>query len=169
MSEDSTSNSERGTDSESGINENEQNYHGLLEKLSKKWINVQLTHRVSATAANSFWKLAVESFPPLSLARQKDQVKKNVPCLIHQRRKLYKESCPVIHMTFVYLNRSTQAIENVQCKEAPTRKFPKNKYLKLYEEAHIKVYFYISYIIYNDNSYNSVTILCIITASIHGF
>ena len=99
---------------------------------------VQLTHDVSAAAANSFWKIASTSIPELFHAREELQIKKNVPGYIHLRRKLYEES-PTVHMKFVYMNRETKAIEIVQCTKAPVKNFPKSKFVKLYEEAHVKV------------------------------
>lgn len=101
---------------------------------------LQLTHDVSAAGANSFWKLAMTSIPSLINAREKFEIGKHVPGFIHQRRQMYKEYCPDIHMKFVYYNKNTHDIETFEGSTCPRKRFPKIKYIKLYEEAHIKVY-----------------------------
>lgn len=124
---------------DSSIGDVDQNYQEILQALSEKWLLVQLTHNVSAAATNSFWQYVVDFFPALFLAKEKSNVNKNIPGYIHQRRKLYNDICPEIHMKFVYLNRSTGVIETILCNKDPSQKYPKAKYLKLYEEAHINV------------------------------
>lgn len=100
---------------------------------------VQLTHHVSAAAANSFWKLGVHKLHPLLAQKEDSGITKNVPGFIHLRRQLHEDQCPEIHMKFVYMNRETKAIETVHGSKAPIKQFPKSKFIKLYEEAHIKV------------------------------
>lgn len=119
----------------------EGNYNGTLNSLSEKWLQVQLTHRVSATAANSFWTTAMQLIPEVCRTREASNITKNVPCFEHIRRKLYSDNCPTVHMTFVYYNKTTQSIEAVECEKNPGKKYPKSKYILLYEEAHIKVYY----------------------------
>lgn len=116
------------------------NYKAIFENVSKKWLNVQLTHDVSMAAANSFWTQAIRFFPALASARERSGVEKSVPGFIHVRRQLYKEYCPEVHMKFVYLNRNTNAVETYHGSKCPRKQFPRNQYIKLYEEAHVKVY-----------------------------
>ena len=112
-----------------------------MKNLSEDWLHIQLTHDVSASAANSYWKLALASFPALQAAKENSDVRKNTPGFEHLRRKLYSESCPEVTMNFCFLNKNTSEIEKVTCQKSPAKRFPKSKYIKLYEEAHIKVIF----------------------------
>ena len=114
-------------------------YQDTLSQLSESWLMAQLTHNVSAAATNCFWDIALRSFPALSDARERSMRKKNVPGYIHLRRQLYKERCPEVHMRFAYLNKDSGTIEVVDCKNDPGQRFPRSKYTKLFEEAHIKV------------------------------
>ena len=115
-----------------------EDYVTVLKNLSEKWLMVQLTHQVSAAAANSFWDSAVQSIPNLMECKKRSSVKKNVPGFIHLRQKLYND-CPEVHMKFVYLNKSTQEVEVVHASKSPDRRYPKSTHVKLYEEAHVKV------------------------------
>ena len=118
-------------------------YKDALENLAKKWLYVQLTNDVSAAATNSFWKLALSSFPQLLAAKEESNVNKNVPGYIHLRRQLYND-CPPVHMKYAYQNKGTGEIVVVSSVNCPARNFPKTQFIKLYEEAHIKVILNIS-------------------------
>ena len=128
-------------DEEEGDNAEEENedYYDLLATLSKKWLNVQLTHQVSAAATNSFWAIANTFLPVISAAKDKCNVNKNVPGFVHIRRTMKKQMCPEVQMKFVYLNKNTRAIEVVHSKTSPDHKYNQSCYEKLYEEAHISV------------------------------
>ena len=119
--------------------EDSDNYFQVLRSMSKKWMDVQINHDVSECATNSFWQLAFDMIPIILGIKERCNIKKEVPGFIHIRRKLKEEKCPDIHMKFVYLNRSTNSVEEVQCRKAPVKEYPKANYIKLYEEAHIKV------------------------------
>lgn len=114
-------------------------YENLLYSLSKKWLLIQLTHDVSAAAANAFWDVALTFFPGLAAAKKNCGAIKKVPGYIHLRRKLYDDICPPINMTFAFLNKNTRNTEEIESKKDPSRQFPRSQYTKLYEEAHIKV------------------------------
>lgn len=133
------------------VEEGRKQYSNLLQKFSEKWLLVQLTHQVSGAAANSFWKLSMETLPKLLEARSNEEVTKHVPGFIHQRRTLYKERCPDIYMTSTYLNTTTGHIEVVKSTTTPMGKYRNSNYTKLYEEAHIKVINLI-YVIYCKNT-----------------
>ena len=130
-------------DSDPSISSDEEvnNYDELLDSLAKKWLLTQSTHQVSAAAANSFWEVSMNLIPKMLGVREKFNIKKKVPGFIHLRRKLNEDLCPPIHMKFVYLERSTNTIVEVNCSEDPGKRYPKSKYQKLYEEAHFKVNF----------------------------
>ena len=130
--------------SSSSSDNEEENYHGLRDQLAKKWLNIQLTHEVSASATESFWKAAMGLIPPLFEHRRQFEIKKKVPGYKHLRRQLFKDNCPEISMKFAFMKRSDRSIEVVDCNIAPTRS--KSEYIKLYEEAHIKVSNFIYFI-----------------------
>ena len=53
---------------------------------------------------------------------------------------MFKNTCPKVHMKFAFQNRETNDIIIVHSDKTPTNKdYPKSKYKKLYEEAHLKV------------------------------
>lgn len=125
-----------GDDDDDGDYQDE-NYNELLEALVKKWLGVQLTHEVSASATEAFWKTTMDVIPTLIDHRNRFNIQKPVPGYKHLRRQLYKDFCPDISMKYVFMKKSDDSIEVVECTKAPTRS--KSEYIKLYEEAHIKV------------------------------
>ena len=103
--------------------------------MSKKWLFHQLKHHVSATACNSFWELAFK-YVPLVLSNRR----KKVPGFVQQRKKLYDDYCPPVHMEFTYRNKEDDTIIKYEGKTAPLKQFRNvQKYEKLYELGHVKV------------------------------
>ena len=121
------------SDNDDDNDEDRDDYNTALQSFSKKWLSIQLTHKTSASATNTFWKAALESLPKLLELKVEENIRKNVPTFVHQRRKLTGELCPDIHMTYVYRDKRDGSIS--------TATVPKRNefYEKLYEEAHIKV------------------------------
>lgn len=99
-----------------------------------------MTHHVSAAATESFWKVAKEFIPELNKVKENSENNRKIPGFKHIRRQIHADTCPPIEMKFIFLNKTTNAIEEVNCKKSPPRKqFPRENCTKLYEEAHIKV------------------------------
>ena len=119
--------------------EEEEHYFDLLAALSKKWLFVQLTHNVSAAATNSFWEIAMKFIPNLVKAKKDLDIKSKVPGFVHIRRQMYDTICPELDLKYAFLDKNNNSLEVVTCKKAPGKKYPKSKYKKLYEEAHVKV------------------------------
>ena len=95
-----------------------------------------MKHRVSAAAANSFWEAAFK-FIPTVLEEKKE---KKVPQFIQQRRKLYADYCPPVHMEYCYRKKLDSSIIKFHGSSAPLKAYQNNKqYEKLYEMAHVKV------------------------------
>ena len=132
---------EDGNDDEQEVEEEvgELTYGDLLNQLSEKWLLVQLTHDVSATATNSFWDAAMKLLPDLLQQKETTDARKKIPGFIHLRNKQFKEKCPEVHVKHVYLNKGTQEI--VISNNNADQNYPKSHYKKLYEEAHVKVIF----------------------------
>ena len=115
-------------------------YFSALEKLLKKWLCAQMTHRVSQEAANSFWRAGIELIPELMALKMRDSITRKTPMFENQRRKLYKDMCPPINLRFAYKHKETGYIEIVDCTSTPTNSYQRNpQYMLLYEEAYIKV------------------------------
>lgn len=127
-------------DDDDEVEEETENYFSVLKELSKQWRLTQLTHHVSAEAANSFWNISMGEIPKLLYFKDKDAVRKKTPQFVHQRRKLDKEFSPEVNMTFGYKNKEDGSIVTVDCTSTPINQYQRNpKYVKLYEEAHIEV------------------------------
>ena len=125
---------------EEAEDEDKNDYFKLLDNLSSKWLSAQLTHHVSATAANVFWDIGMKQIPILMTIKSQNSVTRKTPKFSHERRKLYEHKCPPIHMRFGFKHKVTGAIETVDCNSAPSNRFQRNPdYLKIYEEAHVKV------------------------------
>ena len=114
-------------------------YRSRLGKMAEKWLLIKLTHQVSASATNAFWKAALDYIPELIKSKERDSVARPIPGFIHLRRLMYKGKCPTVQMKFAFLNRTTDQIEIVHCQTNPGRMYNRAKFVKLYEEAHVKV------------------------------
>ena len=128
-----------GEDEQENVEE-EESYFGALKQLSKKWIGAQLTHHVSATAADTFWDTAMELIPKLMSLKDRDSVDRKTPKFPQQRKKLYSNYCPPVKMRFAFKHKATGAIETVDSDATPLKRFQRNSdYVKIYEEAHVQV------------------------------
>ena len=108
--------------------------------MSRQWYETQLYHKVSASAAEAFWKIAKNFWPRIVEAKQAEEVKRKTPLFQNQRNILTNQLCPEIHMEFGYLNVQTGEVETVQSMSTPFKDYERNPdYIKLYEEAHVKV------------------------------
>ena len=115
-------------------------YFSVLSSLSEKWLNTQLTHNVSAAATNSFWKISMELIPKLVSQKESDNITRKTPTFTQERRKLYRDNCPPVKMTFAFKNKSTGNIETVDCDATPMNAYQRNpSYVKVFEEAHVEV------------------------------
>ena len=55
----------------------ESEYASLVETLSKEWLLIEMSHQVSKTASNAFWKLATELIPKLHAAKPEKKSQEN--------------------------------------------------------------------------------------------
>ena len=120
--------------------EDENSYHGVLSKLSKQWLCSQMTHNVSAKATNAMWDLAMEYIPRLASIKKEQNLTRKTPKFIQQRRKLFTQFCPTVHMSFGFKDKLTGETQVVHGYGAPYNSFQRNpQYIKLYEEANVEV------------------------------
>ena len=97
-----------------------------------------MTHKVSESAADDFWKNGMMAFHQLQLLREQEQVRKNVPTFVHQRRKLFEEMNPSIESKSVFRDKTNGTIVTVDTTKRSARQYQNSRYEKLYDEAHIK-------------------------------
>ena len=103
--------------------------------MSKQWLCTQMKHHVSAAATNALWDIAFQFVLPCIEQRQK-----RIPKFIQQRRKLFENHCPEVHMEFVYRNKMTGEIVEYKGTTAPLKMYENNSnFEKLYELAYVKV------------------------------
>ena len=67
-------------------------------------------------------------------------ITRKIPQFNQIRKTMYKDFCPPISMTFVFLNKADGSIISVHEDHTPLARFQRDpQYQKLYEEAHIQV------------------------------
>ena len=114
-------------------------YSQLLEELSQKWIVLEIDHRTSKEATDSFWRLASEAFPALYRAKVDGMVHKDIPQFTSIRRKLNKKHVPKISMEIGYRNKESQEIVVVEAEKTPRSRFNPTQFEKVYEVAKVEV------------------------------
>ena len=78
--------------------------------------------------------------PDLSRLHEEEEVRKNIPKFINQRRALESQYCPEVIMEFGFRKKADGSIVQVQSNEAPLKDLQRNpEYSKLYEIASVKV------------------------------
>ena len=130
--------------SDTNADDDDEDYFDLLYQFSKEWLSVQLTHQVSLSAADAFWKLALKFMPRIIKSKGNNNVRRKIPKFQNQRRMLYRQLCPRIGMNFAYKDNDTDMIKLVNNVETTPRKhYEQNpRYTKLYEAAFVKVTFF---------------------------
>ena len=117
-------------------------YEDCLQDLSQKWLLIELAHRTSKTASDEFWLLAREAFSKLHRAKLDDMVYKPIPQFTSQRKKLYNNHVPTIHMEIGYLNKETNETVVVFGDKTPVSRFNPQRFQKIYEVASVEVILY---------------------------
>ena len=129
-----------GEDDPDGQPQFQDTYSEVLNSLSRKWFSAQLSHKVSAKAANHFWDLSIQSFPNLLKLKEREGRVKKIPKFIQQRRKLNSNHSPNVKMEFAFKNKNDGSITKVTSTSTPLKALQRNPdYVKLYEIATVKV------------------------------
>ena len=124
--------------------EEEESFESLFTSFSNQWQHAQLTHHVSLAASNNFWKLSFDYVPKILELKKAEKLKKKIPQFYQVRKNIYKDICPEVKMTFVFLNLNDGTLTLVKDDHTPLKQYQRNpQYKKLYEEAHIEVNIYI--------------------------
>ena len=115
-------------------------YETILKYLTKEWLKIELEHKVSKIASEAFWKLGKKWFHRLSNAKSAQNILRKTPCFTHNRRKLYNDYVPTIHMEFGYADKETGDITIVEDSDiTPVGRFPRHRFRKLWEISHVEV------------------------------
>ena len=118
-----------------------QDYQSILEKMSKEWLEIEMTHRVSKVASEAFWNSGKAWFHRLFTVKQAQKVKKKTPSFVHIRRKMFKDYVPPISIDAAYQHKEsgeTTIIEGSSI--TPRSRFPPHEYHRLWEISHVKVH-----------------------------
>ena len=118
----------------------EDTYNDVLQSFSRKWFFTQLSHKVSAKAANEFWDTCLQFFPKLLDMKEREGRVKNVPKFIQMRRNLHAKYCPKVKMEFAFKKKNDGSITIISSTKTPLKNLQRNSdYVKLYEIASVKV------------------------------
>ena len=120
--------------------ESDDSYNDIFRAFSNAWLETQLTHHVSLTAANKFWSLSQNYMPKLLDLRKTEHITRKVPQFPQIRNTIKKQMCPEIKISFAFLDKEDGSIIHVSDVNTPLKQFQRNpRYEKLYEEANIEV------------------------------
>lgn len=119
--------------------ENPQSYGAILHKLSKDWMSTEMHHDISKSASDALWQVALKWFHPLIVAKERENVRKNVPQFVHIRRTLTKKKSPAISMKIAYEEKETGRVSIANSESTPSSQFPKSTHKKIFEIASVKV------------------------------
>lgn len=133
---------ENNTEGEEDLNDFEvvDDYGTILKHISKEWLKIELTHRVSKTASNLLWQLGKEWFHRLFTVKAFQKVKRKTPSFAHIRQQMYRQFVPPIRMEIGYKHREngvTTVLENTL--STPKSDYPSHEYDKMWEIAHVEV------------------------------
>lgn len=117
-----------------------EDYKDILARLSEDWLVAEVDHRVSHSATNAFWQLAISYFPRLCEKKKEQNVKRKIPMFSQIRQTLKKKNVPPISMEVAYQEKKTGKISIVKDTNiTPVSMYPPSKYCKVYEQATVKV------------------------------
>lgn len=101
---------------------------------------MEIKHRISKSASNEMWSLALDAIPNLIEAKHLTQNNKKVPQFRSIRNQLKTDHVPPIHIEVAYERKDTgDIIIMKELDKLPVKAYPRSKYKKLYESVHVKV------------------------------
>ena len=117
------------------------NYRNILNELSEAWVMIEINHRVSKEASNSFWSIANQMFHNLYLA--KGEGGRKVPQFQHIRNNLYLNKGVKVKMEIGFKAKEDGEITVVKdVHTIPVKRYPRSSYTRLYEIASVDVSFH---------------------------
>lgn len=112
------------------INGEEEHYNDILKELKSQWLLTEIDHCVSKTASEAFWKLSLLYFSKLANAIGK---KKKTPLFKSIRKNMITDLVPKVDLEIGYRNRTSGEILVVKDTTTPLKRFPLDKFEKIYE------------------------------------
>ena len=110
----------------------------MLCDLAKKWVTIEINHRVSKEASNLLWDLANTKFHPMYVS--KGEGSRKIPQISHLREKLYKTKVPPVRMEIGYQDKDNGEVTVLKdVRSSPVSRFPPSMYKRLYEVASVDV------------------------------
>ena len=129
--------------------ESEDEYWNQLNELAKQWLLLELHHKVSKTAVDAFWRLAIHLIPKLIESKKLHSITRKIPQFQQLRRKMFQHNLPKLDLELSYRNNSTGEVSNFVSPNIPSKQFPKNEFTPLLEVITLKV-------ITNNNYFNQL-------------
>ena len=112
----------------------------MFKSFSNQWLHAKLTHHVSLTAANAFWKLSFQYVGRLLQMKIDQNIKRKIPQFPQVKKVLYKNMCPDVKMSCAFLDKTNNSITHIAENDEQFSIIQGDaNYQKLYEEAHIEV------------------------------
>ena len=113
----------------------EDDYSSILKKLKSDWLLAEIDHCVSKSASEAFWKIGLMYFTKLANAARK----KKTPLFKSIRTKMYDDLLPPVGLEIAYKNKSNGEIVTINDTITQVKRFPPDKYEKIYEIGTVKV------------------------------
>ena len=129
-----------GDDDPDGSEDESNTFNELFKSFSNQWVQTQLCHKVSLTAACAFWKLSFKYVKDIYDKKAAEVVTKKIPQYVTVKKNIYKDQSPDVKMKFTFRNKIDNTIFSVEQDKTPVKQYQRDpKYEKLYEEAKIEV------------------------------
>ena len=116
-----------------------EDYDSIYEKIKSKWLNTEIHHCVSKSASEAFWNIGLQLFPKLHSAEGR---RKKTPQFQSIRNNMYNNLIPPVELEIGYRNKASGEITVIKDSITPLKRFPPDKYEKLYEIGTVKVNVY---------------------------
>ena len=117
----------------------EESFQYVMQQFSEEWIRNEIKHKVSKQASSGFWNVAIEWMSKIDSAFNREN-KKKLPKFDHIRRKISADKVPPISMDIGFIDKETQELTVVNnANKIPLLQFPRDKFVKAFEIASIKV------------------------------
>lgn len=114
-------------------------YETMLDSLVKQWVLLEIKHRTSKSGSEEFWDLAKSFFPKLQSARIAEMVYKPIPKLRSQRKKIYRDEVPDVHLELGFVNKDTNELNVINVDHTPTNQFDRKTFEKVFEVGTVQV------------------------------
>ena len=119
-------------------------YFSLFDRISQMWLEVELTHNVSKSASNAFWKIATTVMMQLFQKKEELNIRRKIPMFPNQRKLLYEQHTLPVDLSFVFKHNASGVLTKVnRTDKTPISRFPASEYTKLLEIGSMKVCFLI--------------------------